>query len=68
VSKESPQGLRLMPYFEEYWATYLDVMQDFVSISIEAAELIVSPAYDVGLTREELVTANFDKLSKLAQS
>ena len=56
-----------MPHFEAQWAAYLDLMHDFVCISIEKAELISSPAYDVGLTRDELVTTNFEKLSKLTR-
>jgi hypothetical protein len=65
VAKDSELGRQLMPCFEELWSAYLEVMQDFVCISIDKAELISSPAYDVGLTREELVKANFEKLSRL---
>jgi hypothetical protein len=54
-----------MPHFEELWSTYIELMSDFVLISIDAAELITSPAYDVGLKRDELIKTNFDKLSKL---
>lgn len=64
--KDSELGQQLMPHFEEHWAAYLDVMQDFVCIRIEQAELITSPGYDVGLTRDEMVKANFDKIHKLA--
>jgi hypothetical protein len=65
VAKESDLGQQLMPRFEEHWSAYLEVMQDFVCISIDKVELISSPAYDVGLTRDELVKTNFEKLSKL---
>ena len=65
VAKNSNLGQQLMPYFEEHWSAYIEVMQDFVCISIDKTELISSPAYDVGLTREELVKTNFEKLSKL---
>jgi hypothetical protein len=65
VAKESDLGQQLMPRFEEHWSAYLEVMQDFVCISIDKDELISSPAYDVGLTRDELVKTNFEKLSKL---
>ena len=65
VAKDSATGRELMPYFEAGWSAYLDAMQEFVCISIERAELITSPAYDLGLKREELVKANFEKLSKL---
>jgi hypothetical protein len=32
---------------------------------IDACELITSPAYDIGLSREQLVEANFLKISQL---
>ncbi len=66
VAKDSQRGLQLMPHFEEYWAPYLSVMQDFVCINIEQAEMITSPGYDVGLTRDEMVKANIDKLIALS--
>jgi predicted pyridoxine 5'-phosphate oxidase superfamily flavin-nucleotide-binding protein len=65
VAKDSAKGLQLMPHFESAWSAYLDVMQEFVCITISGAELITSPAYDVGLGRDELVKTNFEKLSKL---
>ena len=65
AAKDSQLGQALMPHFEEHWAPYLDVMQDFVCIRIDAAELITSPGYDVGLSRDEMVEANFDKIQKL---
>lgn len=65
VAKDSDLGQQLMPCFKEQWSAYLEVMQDFICITIDKAELISSPAYDVGLKRDELVKANFEKLSKL---
>lgn len=65
VAKDSTLGQQLMPCFAEHWSAYLEVMQEFVCITINRAELISSPAYDVGLTRDELVKTNFEKLSKL---
>ena len=67
VAKDSTTGQELMPFFETGWSAYIDAMQDFVCISIERAELITSPAYDLGLTRDELVKTNFQKLSKLIE-
>jgi hypothetical protein len=55
-----------MPLFQQSWAPYLDVMQAFVSISITRAELILSPAYDVGHEKAELVRVNLEKLNQLA--
>ena len=65
VDKESEAGRRLLPAFQAHWAPYLDRMQNFVSISITHAELILSPAYDVGHTAEELRRVNLDKLAGL---
>ena len=64
--KGSEGGQRLLPAFEAHWAPYLDIMQDFVSISVTRAELILSPAYDIGHTAEELRQTNLEKLSKLS--
>ena len=66
VTKGSARGRELTPYFEALWSPYLEQMQDFIEISVEAAELITSPAYDVGLRRDELVASNLDKLNGLA--
>jgi hypothetical protein len=65
VARDSAAARQLLPHFEELWAPYLENMQEFVSIDIESCEMITSPAYDVGLGREELVKLNFEKLSKL---
>ena len=65
VDKESEAGRRLLPAFQAHWAPYLDRMQNFVSISITHAELILSPAYDIGHTAEELRRVNLDKLAGL---
>ncbi len=66
VARDSEQGRLIEPAFEESWAPYLGAMSEFVSISIVNAELIVSPAYDVGLSREELVEINLQKLENIA--
>ena len=65
VAKDSALGQRLMPHFEELWSAYIESMSNFVFISIDSVQLITSPAYDVGLKRDELVKTNFEKLSKL---
>ena len=65
ITKGSDLGQRILPQFEELWSAYLELMSGFVFISIHSAELITSPAYDVAIKREELIKANFEKLSKL---
>lgn len=51
--------------FDEQWATYVPHMSAFVKIDISAAELILSPAYDLGITEEELRQTNLEKLNSL---
>ena len=65
VERESAAATRLLPAFEQHWAPYLDLMHSFVSIAITQAELILSPAYDVGHTAEDLRRVNLEKLSNL---
>lgn len=65
VEKDSEAGQKLMPLFQQNWAPYLDAMQAFVSISITRAELILSPAYDVGHDKAELTRVNLEKLNQL---
>ncbi len=65
IEKTSTAGQHLLPAFEALWAPYVDSMQNFISISIAQAELILSPAYDVGHTAKELQQVNWDKLSRL---
>ncbi|MCY4542853.1 MAG: pyridoxamine 5'-phosphate oxidase family protein [Rhodobacteraceae bacterium] len=40
--------------FNNVWPDYVDLMSAYVVISISAAELILSPAYDIGMTESEL--------------
>lgn len=63
VEKASDAGRRLLPAFREHWAPYLPHMQCFVSISVTYAQLVLSPAYDLGHTADELRRVNLDKLA-----
>ena len=51
--------------FEEFWAPYIGNMSAFVVIDVAAAELILSPGYDIGLTEAELKETNLAKLNAL---
>ncbi|MEM7534814.1 MAG: pyridoxamine 5'-phosphate oxidase family protein [Chloroflexota bacterium] len=68
VDKTSAQGQALMPTFMALWEPYVADMENFVSIALTRAELILSPAYDVGYTQEELFQTNLIKLTKLSNS
>jgi len=51
--------------FAAGWTDYKDRMTSFVVIDISAAEEILSPAYDLGLTEAELKETNLAKLNSL---
>lgn len=51
--------------FESAWAPYVPYMSDFVIIAVSAAELILSPAYDLNFTEDELREVNLAKLNGL---
>ena len=55
----------LISAFEPAWASYLEHMTGFVRIDVSAAEMILSPAYDLGLTEAELKQTNLEKLNAL---
>ena len=63
--RDSAEAQTLLPYFEASWAPYMESMSEFVRIDVEQAQLITSPAYDVGLQRRELMQTNLAKLSVL---
>lgn len=47
------------------WSDYEDRMRGLVRIDVEAAEIILSPAYDRGDTAEELKAQNLARLNGL---
>jgi hypothetical protein len=55
----------LITVFEAAWSTYLPHMSAFVKIDLAAAEMILSPAYDLGFTEDELRRVNLEKLNRL---
>ena len=55
----------LVSAFEDVWAPYVPHMSAFVTITVSAAELILSPAYDLNYTEDELREINLAKLNAL---
>lgn len=51
--------------FESAWGPYVPYMSDFVRIAVSAAELILSPAYDLDHTEDELRRTNLARLNGL---
>ena len=59
-------AINLIAKFEQTYGDYLDVMSGFVLIDVKKAELILSPAYDLGLTEGELRDENMNKLNNIS--
>ena len=53
----------LVRKFEKAYGDYLDAMSGFVMIDVMESELIFSPAYDLGITEDELRESNMNKLN-----
>ena len=53
----------LLGKFEQAYGDYLDAMSGFVIIDVMESELIFSPAYDLGITEDELRESNMNKLN-----
>ncbi|MGI9511675.1 MAG: pyridoxamine 5'-phosphate oxidase family protein [Anderseniella sp.] len=51
--------------FEEYWGDFIQHMTSFLVFDLASAELILSPAYDLGATERELAAANKAKMAAL---
>lgn len=68
VPRGSTEATPLLVSFQASWAPYLDHMSEFVRIDIERAQLLTSPAYDLGIGRDELVQTNFTKLSGIVDN
>ena len=49
--------------FDAAWGPYRPHMSAYVRIAVTAAEMIFSPAYDLGLTEAELRKTNLEKLN-----
>ncbi|WP_136656312.1 pyridoxamine 5'-phosphate oxidase family protein [Nitratireductor sp. XY-223] len=65
IISKSKASAGMIAAFEEAWGDYLALMSAFVSISVSEAELILSPAYDIGHTEEDLRAANLARLNAL---
>ena len=57
----------LIGKFEEAYGDYLDAMSGFVMIDVMESEMIFSPAYDLGISEDELLESNMSKLNSIYQ-
>ncbi len=65
ITPKAQADATLIAAFKPDWADYLDLISAFIDITVTAAELILSPAYDVGHTEDELRAQNLTKLNAL---
>ena len=65
ITPKAQADAPLIAAFKRDWADYLDLISAFIDITVTAAELILSPAYDVGHTEDELRAQNLTKLNAL---
>ena len=59
------EKVELIGKFEDIFGDYLDSMSGFVLIDVYGAEWILSPAYDLGSTEEQLRESNMSKLNNI---
>ena len=65
IVAKSEADADLVAAFEDVWAPYVPLMSAFVTITVSAAELILSPAYDLDYTEDELRRINLARLNAL---
>ncbi|MCY4405405.1 MAG: pyridoxamine 5'-phosphate oxidase family protein, partial [Rhodospirillaceae bacterium] len=63
ILRQNDADAALDDAFEAAWGPYRPHMSAYVRITVTAAELILSPAYDLGLTEDELRKTNLEKLN-----
>lgn len=61
--REASEELRGL--FEAAWKEVASLMSAFVVIEVSAAEIILSPAYDRGMSEDALKAANLERLNAL---
>lgn len=63
--RKNEASAELQNLFETEWKDVVPLMSAFVVIDVVAAEFILSPAYDRGMTEQALKTANLERLNAL---
>lgn len=68
IKQTADCSVDLLSEFEAAWPEYVSSMEDIVTVAVGSAQLIRSPAYDIGYGAAELRKANLDKLRTLPGS
>ena len=63
LRSDAPANIRDL--FQKGWDYLADQMSAFIVITVTAAEMILSPAYDRGLEEADLKNTNLEKLNAL---
>ena len=63
--EKSEADPELVGKFEQAYGDYLDAMSGFVIIDVMESEMIFSPAYDLGISEDELLESNMSKLNSI---
>jgi general stress protein 26 len=63
--EKSEADPKLIEKFKNAYEDYLDAMSGFILIKVNNATLILSPAYDLGLTENELRETHMSKLNNI---
>ena len=51
--------------FSKIYSNYMDIITEIVLINVSTAEMICSPAYDIGFSEKDLYRINLEKLNSL---
>lgn len=65
IIRKGAEDATVREAFMQHWGDYVPHMSAFVIISLTAAEMILSPAYDLGFEEPALRAANLQKLNSL---
>jgi general stress protein 26 len=66
ILRKSEASDEMLGAFASAWGPLLPHITAFIRIDVTHAEMIVSPAYDIGFTSEELRLSNLEKLNALS--
>ena len=65
VSKKLETDPIVIDIFTKIYSDYIDLITDIVLVTISTAEIIYSPAYDIGFSEKDLHGVNLEKLNRL---
>ena len=55
----------MVDIFSKIYSNYMDIITEIILINVSTAEMIYSPAYDIGFSEKDLHRINLEKLNSL---